>query len=305
MNNPWNDELDILSAENVHFSVEAAGLGSRFSAALIDLTLQGLIAALLMWVGGLLFNYVVPLIAELGPWALAVGQALLTLLLFVLAVGYYCVFEWLWDGQTPGKRWLGLRVMQTSGMPITAWDALVRNILRLVDFLPMLYGAGALVAVLNPHNRRIGDLVAGTLVARERHDATRSKLLDIDAAADAFLAAHAALAAQPSGQSVIQSPTQSTPQSATQAALPAHLSVATLTEGDAGLSALLSRLNDQDIELLHEFLTRRARLKAEPRLRLARSLAARLCARLQQPLPPEASIESWLESLSQALMMRG
>ncbi len=297
MNNPWNDELDILSAENVHFSVEAAGLGSRFSAALIDLTLQGLIAALLLWAGALMFNYVVPVIAELGPWARAVGQAMLTLLLFALAVGYYCVFAWLWDGQTPGKRWLGLRVMQTSGMPITAWDALVRNILRVVDFLPLFYGAGAVVALLNPHNRRIGDLVAGTLVARERHDATKSKLLDIDAAADAFLAAHAALSAQP----MTQTPSHAAAQNTAQAALPAHSGPATSDESDAALSVLLRRLDDQDIELLHDFLVRRERLPEAARTRLADSLARRLCARLGQAPPPRAGTEAWLETVAGSL----
>src|SRR4028119_2221389 len=162
----WNDELDILSSENVSFAVETAGLGSRFGAALIDMTIQGFVIMLLLLFANWMSGYVLPLIKEWSAWGRALGGAFLILIGVTITHGYYFLFEWLWDGQTPGKRWLGLRVVQTSGMPITAWESLTRNLLRTVDFLPGLYGAGALVALINPLNRRIGDMVAGTLVAR-------------------------------------------------------------------------------------------------------------------------------------------
>ncbi len=343
MHNDWNDELDILSAENVQFTVEAAGLGSRLGAVTIDLTLQGLVLLGLAYAAAAVADYVLPFLAGFEKWGEAIITALKVLVPFAITIGYGFFFEWLWDGQTPGKRWLGLRVMQTSGMPITVWEAMVRNVLRLVDFLPVVYGLGALVAIINGQNRRIGDLVAGTIVARERHDATKSKILDIDAAADAFLAATtnhvmpnalAAAAASPTPQlrTVFNSapptaqpvvsqtpatPIASTPIGATphgalsQASTSVSVAQADSTRAqhsrpllDAQTQALmenLSRLSEADIELLHEFMARRERLKGPARVRLAQGLAVRLSAQLGQAAPARANVEPWLEMLARAL----
>jgi uncharacterized RDD family membrane protein YckC len=294
----WNDELDILSSENVSFAVETAGLGSRFGAALIDMTIQGFVIMLLLLFANWMSGYVLPLIKEWSAWGRALGGAFLILIGVTITHGYYFLFEWLWDGQTPGKRWLGLRVVQTSGMPITAWESLTRNLLRTVDFLPGLYGAGALVALINPLNRRIGDMVAGTVVARERHDACNT-ILDIDAAADAFLAAHAGSA-----------PAATTPMPAMPAATNIQTSEYSITVNKAASptavadpreAALLALLDAQDMELLHEFMTRRNQLQAAPRERLAHSVARRLTARFDQPMPPLELIEPFLENVARAL----
>lgn len=83
-------------------------------------------------------------------------------------------FEWLWDGQTPGKRLLKLRVIREDGRPITLWEAIARNLLRIFDaapgfFLPV-YSVGLIVIFLNNRDQRVGDLFAGTVVVRERSD---------------------------------------------------------------------------------------------------------------------------------------
>jgi uncharacterized RDD family membrane protein YckC len=310
----WNDEVDILSAENVSFAIETAGLGSRMGAALIDLTIQGFVIMLLLLGAGWVSGFALPLIKEWSAWAQALGAALLILVGVTITHGYYFLFEWLWDGQTPGKRWLGLRVVQTSGMPITVWESLTRNLLRTVDFLPGFYGAGALVALINPLNRRIGDMVAGTIVARERHDA-HNTVLDIDAAADAFLAAHSGglpsssvlSSSMPSGAPAISRSSQTTLVHGTNVQASEYsirvnqASAPPMAVADPQEAALLARLDAQDMELLHEFMTRRGQLQAVPRERLAQSLARRLTARFEQPMPAPELIEPFLENVARAL----
>jgi uncharacterized RDD family membrane protein YckC len=100
------------------------------------------------------------------------GVALILVLTFVVQWSYFFLFEWLWHGQTPGKRAVGIRVIDMEGARISLWQAAVRNVLRVADGLPLvipdvvpvMYGVGFLVAACNPQQRRLGDLAAGTLV---------------------------------------------------------------------------------------------------------------------------------------------
>ena len=92
------------------------------------------------------------------------GIALLALWEFTLFWGYFLLFEWLWNGQTLGKRALGIRVIQNTGTALTFYHAAVRNIVRFVDSLPGAYAVGFVVAACNRENLRLGDLAAGTLV---------------------------------------------------------------------------------------------------------------------------------------------
>jgi hypothetical protein len=96
------------------------------------------------------------------------------LILFLIFSGYFIFFEWLWDGQTPGKRLLKLRVIRDDGRPITLWEAIARNLLRVFDavpgfFLP-IYSIGLIVIFLSNRDQRVGDVFAGTVVIRERRD---------------------------------------------------------------------------------------------------------------------------------------
>jgi len=101
------------------------------------------------------------------------GQGLLLILLFVLMWVYPIAFELFMDGQTPGKRVVGLRVVHANGTPVGFTASLIRNLMRTVDALPIGYAFGFFSCVIDPHARRLGDLVAGTLVVhadRLKHD---------------------------------------------------------------------------------------------------------------------------------------
>jgi hypothetical protein len=94
----------------------------------------------------------------------------------VLYFGYFAYFEWKWNGQTPGKRMMDLRVIDDRGMSVDAFQSLTRNLFRIVDMMPFLfaldfisigfYGLGGIAAWLSPQQKRLGDWAAGTLVIR-------------------------------------------------------------------------------------------------------------------------------------------
>jgi len=86
---------------------------------------------------------------------------------FVVAWAYYLLFELAWSGQTPGKRVVGVRVIRENGYPIRAWDAVVRNLVRIIDGPPFGVVIGLLAMLLNARSRRLGDFAAGTIVVRE------------------------------------------------------------------------------------------------------------------------------------------
>jgi len=104
-------------------------------------------------------------IATAPKWVLAV----MIVVLFLILNGYFAFFEWMWSGQTPGKRWLKLRVIREDGRPITFWESSIRNLLRAFDMMPgMFYSIGLISVFSTTRDQRIGDMVAGTVVVRER-----------------------------------------------------------------------------------------------------------------------------------------
>ena len=98
--------------------------------------------------------------------------ALLSLTFFIVNFGYFTLFEMLWRGQTPGKRRVGLRVIREGGYPLNFGASFLRNLLRIVDFLPFGYAVGVTVAVLGSRWQRLGDLAARTWVVREHPEGT-------------------------------------------------------------------------------------------------------------------------------------
>ncbi len=162
-----NDILKIDTPENVTFDYDVAGIGSRFLAALADTFLiflaQALVigAAIVMFM--LAFNTSI-FDSELSGW----GMAFLGIISFLFFWGYYIFFEIVWNGQTPGKRWVGLRVIRMDGTPITASEAVIRNLVRIIDLLPSAYGVGVVTMFISANSRRVGDLAAGTLVVHDR-----------------------------------------------------------------------------------------------------------------------------------------
>lgn len=141
----------VRTPEQVEFSYELAGPVERACAWLIDVAAM----AVLM---------VVALGALSGGGVVA--APLTYVVLFLIQWGYFVFFEWRWNGFTPGKRALGLRVIQTAGVRCTFERVLLRNFLRVVDALPLLYLLGGSVALLSRQGRRLGDLAAGTVCVR-------------------------------------------------------------------------------------------------------------------------------------------
>ena len=154
-----NEQLSVETPEQIHINYQKAGIGSRFYAALLDTLLLGLIVFVGTYVN---INFISELGDVFGKWLGAVGS----IILFAIFWGYYMVFEITTNGQSPGKRVLGLRVIKEGGYPITFVDSAIRNLVRVVDFLPVFYGAGLLVMLINKDWQRLGDLAAGTLVVK-------------------------------------------------------------------------------------------------------------------------------------------
>lgn len=155
-------EITIVTPEHVELTFELAGLGSRFLAAFVDTLLQGLTTLLLTLGLWLIPPRGLPQPNTLTPWMIAVS----VLLLYALWGAYFLLFETVWNGQTPGKRSVDIRVIRDSGHPIDFRAALLRNVMRAVDFLPGSYGVGFISIFLSPQYRRLGDYVAGTLVVK-------------------------------------------------------------------------------------------------------------------------------------------
>jgi uncharacterized RDD family membrane protein YckC len=134
-----DDRYTIVTPENIEFAYDIAGIGSRFLAAMIDTLLIGIAQAIVILIFGLASSAI-----GLGA-ADDLLAALGALLAFVILWGYYIAFELLWSGQSPGKRAIGLRVVREGGRPITFVGSAIRYLIRIVDFLPALYGIGVLV----------------------------------------------------------------------------------------------------------------------------------------------------------------
>ena len=166
--NVATDEVLIIETpERVPLHFGLASIGNRFLACALDHTIQVMVLAVIV-ISGLIIANVASLenaIASAPKWVYAV----MILLAFLIFSGYFAFFEWMWSGQTPGKRWLKLRVIREDGRPITFWEAAVRNLLRTFDMMPApFYSIGLISVFVNGRDQRVGDMVAGTVVVRER-----------------------------------------------------------------------------------------------------------------------------------------
>ena len=165
-----SDDLVIPTPERVAFQYEIAGIGSRFLAQILDsLVITVILIAITI------------LAASLGG---VFGSGELALLIeiilgFILLAGYFLVSEAAWNGQTLGKRAARLRVVGDHGEPLTLGQAAIRNLVRIVDFLPLFYAIGMLTLFINGRGKRLGDFAAGTLVVRDRE---RVSLYDLSSA---------------------------------------------------------------------------------------------------------------------------
>jgi uncharacterized RDD family membrane protein YckC len=165
-----DETLVIETPERVPLHFALASIGNRFLACALDHFIQLLVmlvvVLLFAWLGDAARLY--DRLSGAPKWVLAV------LIVAVSAVwsGYFAVFEWAWRGQTPGKRWLKLRVIREDGRPISFWEAAARNAVRVFDMMPWVgipfYSIGLVSVFVSGRDQRVGDFVAGTVVVRER-----------------------------------------------------------------------------------------------------------------------------------------
>ena len=153
-----DDQLTIRTPEGVELNLTLAGLASRVLASLLDGLIQSIAGGVLATALFVIFS------GDLGT----LGLGLLALSLFLIFFGYPILFEVLDGGRSVGKRATGLRVVTLDGGPIGFGAAAIRNIMRLIDLLPGGYAVGAIAILATPHNQRLGDMAAGTVVIRER-----------------------------------------------------------------------------------------------------------------------------------------
>jgi len=160
-------KITIITPENVRIEYEIAGIASRCSAAFVDHLLQLGLLGVLYTMRYLAGKYIeIPVVS----W----GVAIIGIAAFVINYGYYLYFETVWNGQTPGKRFSRTRTVREGGVPIDLSCAALRNLIRVVDFLPVFYILGGITVLISSCNKRLGDYAAGTLVVKERTEWMRS-----------------------------------------------------------------------------------------------------------------------------------
>jgi uncharacterized RDD family membrane protein YckC len=158
MQQPLPDtDLVVATPERVSFDFQVAGLGTRAIAQVLDLLI----------VGGILVA--VYFVAAAAGVAGSDTAAYLIFLVgtFVVVFGYFWLSEALWSGQTLGKKAFRLRAVGDRGEPLTFMQAGIRNVVRIVDFLPYAYGVGLIALFANGRGKRLGDLAAGTMVVKD------------------------------------------------------------------------------------------------------------------------------------------
>jgi uncharacterized membrane protein SpoIIM required for sporulation/uncharacterized RDD family membrane protein YckC len=165
---PFDLMLQVETPEQIAFSYSVAGIGSRAAAALLDMLIFGGVLTVITLA---LFFISISVVGRKHGTATEAAWffAIYLLIQFAVFWGYYVFFEGLWDGQTPGKRLMRLRVVRDGGYSVTFGASAVRNLVRFVDMLPLppLYLVGLVSAAFSPARKRLGDIAAGTFVVKE------------------------------------------------------------------------------------------------------------------------------------------
>jgi uncharacterized RDD family membrane protein YckC len=154
--------VELETPERVAVPLELAGLGARAFAWLLDALL-----VFLLWMSGIFVYSLWGDLLRRWQGLPALGQLLLVGAVLASGWGWDVAWEAFGGGRTPGKRAMGIRVVGTDGAPVGLAESLARNLLRVVE-LPLAYTPAILAVALGPRRQRLGDLVAGTLVIRER-----------------------------------------------------------------------------------------------------------------------------------------
>jgi uncharacterized RDD family membrane protein YckC len=254
-----DETLIIETPERVPLHFALASTGNRFLACAFDHFLQILVIllaalAVFWWIG----------FADLESWAKGAPKwvvALLVVAVFLVWSGYFVAFEWAWAGQTPGKRWLRLRVIREDGRPVTFWEATARNLLRILDMEPFpFYSIGLISVFVSSRDQRLGDLVAGTVVVRERE------------------------AQAPTFEQVFSAPTSDAALRRSFKPMP--------------FRADLSALAEREVEVVEAFLRRRWDMEEMPRQWMAWRISTPLLYKLRPDYDPaQFNYEAFLEEL--------
>lgn len=158
-----NVTLDVATPERVAVELPVAGIGSRAMAYLVDVALLFAVAVTLYFGFTLIVRDPIDVLLGASSTLRIAGA----IAVFLVIWFYWTVSEVAMNGQTLGKRMLRIRVVRSDGSPITALDSALRNLLRVVDFLPLCYPVGVISMLIDKRHRRLGDFVAGTLLVRE------------------------------------------------------------------------------------------------------------------------------------------
>jgi uncharacterized RDD family membrane protein YckC len=267
----YADQLNIETPEQVDLRFPIAGIGSRFLALLADSIIQG-VTLFVIFFGFVLILSAVPKMAgstrptDTGTkWFIAA----VVLFYFLLYWGYFSLFEAFWNGQTPGKRLLKIRVIKDSGRQITLFEALARNLLRVVDALPSFYLIGVISMLCNREQKRLGDFVAGTIVVHERSD-------------EQPLMSHNS-------------------RTFTSALYPQPLETAREPVGVLLPADGIARLDAGDLNVIDTFFSRALDLDLDKRAEIAGRIADRMSAKMRVPLPVDVTPERVLESIAHAM----
>jgi uncharacterized RDD family membrane protein YckC len=153
-----DSDLVVATPERVSFDYQVAGLGTRAIAQLLDLLVVGVIE-----VAVLFFAFAAGTVSNSST----VASLIIIIGSFIVVFGYFWISEALFSGQTLGKKAFRLRAVGDRGEPLTFLQAGIRNVVRIVDFLPYGYGVGMIVLFANGKGKRLGDLAAGTIVVKD------------------------------------------------------------------------------------------------------------------------------------------
>ncbi|HEX5234534.1 MAG TPA: RDD family protein [Silvibacterium sp.] len=272
-----HDQLTIDTPEQVSIRFPVAGIGSRFLAALTDSLVQGVAYIVLFLLFALIVNSAAKATGDNGfsrngdKWFIA-G---LIFIHFLMYWGYFTLFETFWNGQTPGKKLLKIRVIQLSGRQITFFEAMTRNLIRFVDMLPGFYLVGVIAMLCNRQHQRLGDLAASTLVVHERPS---DEPLWSGSAARTFTAA----AFEPARPEPF---------------LQRHDEV--ILPADA-----VARLSHEDLSVIDRFFSRILDMELDTRARIAERLAGQMAQKMGVP-PPSEKPEAYLESIARQMRSHG
>ena len=172
------EELDIKTPEFVSIQFQIAGLGSRSAAFIIDqlllMTFNILSIVILFFVLDGMSKMEFIFIGNSLPIAITI------IALFIINWGYFFAFEFFSGGRTLGKKLMGIRVIQENGHSITLLSSFIRNLIRIIDSLPTAYFLGIIMIFFHSKHKRLGDLVAGTIVVHERKTKRKKKLSPLE-----------------------------------------------------------------------------------------------------------------------------